>query len=526
MLVAGGDDDNLFFWDASEAKIRFQKKIPAKSKGVWDIAFNPNGDTFASGGRDGTVAIWRSNDLGSEPSRLTTTASHGQVSSISIGSDGSTLVAGYNDGTVIVWNMNSGAQMGEPIKHGTGVSQIALSPDLKLIAAGGTGEPLAFWDAGSRVKLQTLPLTDYDSVNALLFTPDDHFLIAVQGDYCLLWSVSEADGLNHVLTGHTQKVWARASDRAGTMLASGDRDGSVLLWDATTRQRLDPPLKLSHSYVKALAFDPIEKRLAVGHDDGIVTLWNLSDHQQIGAPLHFHTKSITKLTYSQDGRYLASGSADGGVAIHDVQAARTSTRYEHDDAISGLDFSSDGRLLVSSSAEGKIILWDVGLNKESRSPIDTKPEDARRVRFSPDGKQLVWFDGTKLVLWKLDSPLQQRSYLKGRVGTVNSIAFSPDGRFIIGSTMEHEVVMWDVSLLQRLPRALQGHTEIVWEAIFLGDRGVIASTGNDLSVRLWDANAENRLSRACEIANRNFTEDEWAQYLGSEQYRKTCLKIP
>jgi WD40 repeat protein len=524
MLAGGGDDDNLYIWDTSTNEARLEKTIQVGSRGIWDIAFSPRGDIFTSGGRDGAITLWQSKALSSIPNRLI--ASNGQVSSIAIGSDGATLLAGYEDGTIIVWNMDSGARLGEPIKHGSGLDHVALSLDLKLIAAGGTGEPLALWDITSHEKVHTLSLTDFDSVSALLYTPDHRFLISIQEDYCLLWDMSESDELNHVLVGHTQKIWALASNRSGTVLASGGKDGSVLLWDTVTRRRLDPPLKLSHSYVKALAFHPTKELLAVGHDNGTITIWSVSTREQVAPPLHLHKEPIIALTYSQDGHYLAAGSADGTVAIYDLSGPTEVANYEHDDAISGLDFSRDGRLLASSGDDGKIILWDVLLNRVSRAPIETKPEEADHVRFSPDGDRLAWFDGTRIVLWDLHSPLDQRTYLQGVVDKVNSLAFSSDGSLIASSTMDHQIILWDTKSLQRLPRALQGHTDIVWNAIFLGNRGVVASSSNDLTVRLWDVQTDTWLSRLCEIANRNLSRDEWVQYLGSEPYRKTCPRAP
>ncbi|OSI68612.1 toll/interleukin-1 receptor domain-containing protein [Bradyrhizobium canariense] len=524
MLVGGGDDDNLYVWDTSTNEARLEKTIQAGSKGIWDVAFSPRGDIFASGGRDGAITLWRSKDLSSPPDRLV--ANHGQVSSLAIGSDGVTLLSGYEDGTIIVWNMDTRAPVGEPIKHGSGLDHVALSQDLKLIAAGGTGEPLGLWDITSHEKVQSLPLTDFDSINALLYTPDHRFLISIQEDYCLLWNMSESDELNHELVGHTQKIWALASNRSGTVLASGGKDGSVLLWDMATRRRLDPPLKLSHSYVKALAFDPTKELLAVGHDNGTITIWSMSTHQQIAPPLRFHKEPIIALTYSHDGHYLAAGSADGTVAIYDPSGPTEVASYQHEDAISGLDFNSDGNLLASSGDDGKIILWDVRLNGPDRAPIETKPDEAEHVRFSPDGHRLAWFDGTRIVLWDLRSPLDQRIYLQGIVDKVNSLAFSPDGSLIASSTMDHQIALWDTKSHQRLPRALQGHTDIVWNAIFIGNRDVVASSSNDLTIRLWDVHIDTWLSRLCEIANRNLSRDEWVQYLGSEPYRKTCPGAP
>lgn len=42
----------------------------------------------------------------------------------------------------------------------------------------------------------------------------------------------------------------------------------------------------------------------------------------------------------------------------------------------------------------------------------------------------------------------------------------------------------------------------------------------------WDINQASWQSRACSIANRNLTRDEWKQYLGDEPYNKTCSDLP
>ena len=43
----------------------------------------------------------------------------------------------------------------------------------------------------------------------------------------------------------------------------------------------------------------------------------------------------------------------------------------------------------------------------------------------------------------------------------------------------------------------------------------------------WDLDTRTWVRRACEIANRNLTEQEWKQYVGKEvPYRKTCPDLP
>jgi WD40 repeat protein len=71
----------------------------------------------------------------------------------------------------------------------------------------------------------------------------------------------------------------------GKTLASGSYDGTVRLWDVTTRQQIGNPLTGHTGVVGAVAFSPDGKTLATGGYDGQVRLWDVATRQQIGNPL-------------------------------------------------------------------------------------------------------------------------------------------------------------------------------------------------------------------------------------------------
>lgn len=43
---------------------------------------------------------------------------------------------------------------------------------------------------------------------------------------------------------------------------------------------------------------------------------------------------------------------------------------------------------------------------------------------------------------------------------------------------------------------------------------------------IWDLDPESWIQKACQIAGRNLTQEEWAQYFPDEAYRKTCEQWP
>ncbi len=195
----------------------------------------------------------------------------------------------------------------------------------------------------------------------------------------------------------------------GTQKAAAYRSLVVRTWDKDGNKKEKrisgtAPAKLE---IDALRLSTNYKLLAIGDSEGKVTVWNLDTNETTIMPIDAaHVAGRNTMVSSIDicphGKFLAasfySRHAHCGLMIWNLE---TQAIYFKDtsEAIYGAAFSPDGRILAYGKADG-IVLLDV----ESREIINTIAcEFPRSVQFSPDGKCIasgLWDKHQSLKLWR------------------------------------------------------------------------------------------------------------------------------
>jgi WD40 repeat protein len=118
----------------------------------------------------------------------------------------------------------------------------------------------------------------------------------------------------------------------GTLLALGDRNGLVRLFDTSSLSevgRIDAPESEARSLILALAFSPDGQDLAVGSQQGAIFVWSLdrgkSGRVDAGLRLRLpgHTGLVMNLTYDAQGDRLASAGTGALVEVWNLAQLHT-----------------------------------------------------------------------------------------------------------------------------------------------------------------------------------------------------------
>jgi WD40 repeat protein len=254
--------------------------------------------------------------------------------------------------------LESGKQVGNAWKdEGSefeGVLALALSPDGKTVASGGTqGGTVRLWniDTGKVVKRWT---GDTDIVQSVGWSPDGCRVVSGScGGAVRVLDVKSGETIfGSIETGQGNIVWAVSYSPDGKKIITG-ADG-LQVWDANTGKLLKTlgitvaclawasggrllfvgslnkiktfdtntwteiaVLDGHEKLVNAISLSPNERILASVSNDHTARLWNLNNNQLIGPPLR-HECEVSCVFFS--GKFLATGCYDHHMYTWDVSA--------------------------------------------------------------------------------------------------------------------------------------------------------------------------------------------------------------
>ena len=190
--------------------------------------------------------------------------------------------------------------------------------------------------------------------------------------------------------------------------------------------------------------------------------------------------------------------------------------------------SPDGSTLAAGGEDKTVHTWNLATGKSMGAAIPFGQE-IWSLAFSPDGRILaVGGNEGKLQLWDMKTRLPLGGSIPGHTSRIRSIAFSPDGLFMVAAGFRRKAVIYDVATRQPLgdPLFPDSEYEGIAGAAFSPDGQTLLLVDRRQQFFLLAGGPAAWATRACKIANRNLTADEWTRYIGDQPYAKTCPDLP
>lgn len=558
-LASAAKDGSLRIWDISSAREITSLKGPDFQ--LYDCRWSPGGERLAAVGDDAQVRIWdwrneqlvRSIDPHVEPITCCAWSPDGK----------GILCRSANDGFML-WDADTGAELWRRIEHEGRLSACAFSADGRFLGVvnepfvtviglysgapsrtvyskrlevkgrsrcsfSNDGQLFAYESSQCEVintgTASSQAISTFGSYDCAL-SPDGTSIVIAGGSYGdPTLEVFDTVGGNRlgVLRGHQDLVSSCDWSSDGQLIASGSRDATVKVWDASGPWLQDEP-RSHFSGVRALCWHP-DRTKVLSAGGSRAHIWNSESGSWLAtveSRNESEAPSLTGCSFAPNGSSFVLSDEQGFVEVFEAETRTSILKFQADGKkVFSCQWSPSADRLLTCGTEG-VLIWDARTG-ERLGELEGAGEP-RRAAFSPDGKRIAMWPGTifdcesRAVILDMKAV---RSYIW------NEVSWDPGGDLLLLGDRDLTVAMINAKESRAIGR-LAGHKRVKSGSAYFGQFGeaaeVLCSFLDDCffsvtayvdgSVRIWEVSQESLLTQ--------FATDS-AFWCLAAQDRKLCL---
>ncbi len=395
--------------------------------------------------------------------------------------DGAYLIAGSADGTVVAWDRQAGRIAFTFDGHAAAVTDVAVSPDGRILASIDAGHSLILrrFPTGGVLAAIPGPADAGEGPGRLVFSPDGSSLLTTgpSVEARIREMPAGRERLHFDESAGPTAAFSPDGRRLALMTAvwelppaapAGEQEGpAVVTWEERLFDYGDTFLELAAASSEiesvfaepgSVSFSPDGTRLLTAVVSTVAVMRDARTGERLFT-LNGHANLIHDSAFDPSGALVATAAADRTARLWEAATGRLLLTLEgHRGEVVALAFSPDGRQLATGSVDGTTRLWDLTLAGRGEWPAALTYPGLGPLNFQPGRAVMLASEpGQNARLVDLDTGRTVRD-LPGLPAGLTFYAFDGAGDRLAAAGAEGTVAWLDLADPKRIQSAVIGRT--------------------------------------------------------------------
>ncbi|OMO58024.1 hypothetical protein COLO4_34912 [Corchorus olitorius] len=395
------------------------------------------------------------------------------------------IAVGCADGTIHVHNIRYDEEV-VTFKHSARGSVTALSfstDGQPLLASGGSSGVISVWNLEKKRLQSVIREAHESSIISLHFFANEPVLMSSSVDNSIkMWIFDTSDGDFRLLrfrSGHSAPPHCIRYYANGRHILSAGQDRAFRLFsviqDQQSRElsqkhisKRAKKLRMKEEELKlkpVIAFDCAEIRerdwcnvVTCHMDTEQAYVWRLQNFvlgEHILRPCPENPTAVKACAISACGNFAVLGTAGGWIERFNLQSGISrgsyldmSMRRAHDGEVVGVACDSTNTLMISAGYHGDIKVWDFK-GRELKSTWESGGAIVKIVYNRLNGLLAIVTDDLLITLFDVVALRMVRKF-EGHTDRITDLCFSEDGKWLLSSSMDGSLRIWDVVLARQI----------------------------------------------------------------------------
>lgn len=231
-----------------------------------------------------------------------------------------------------------------------------------------------------------------------------------------------------------------------------------------------------------------------GSGDRFVVRWSVDPLRQTGFSVRVN-EPVYALHCCPEKQELVIGTGSGSIHVVDIPAKKEIRHFKiHDSGIFCFQPLPQQHLLLATSGDGSISVWDTrSWDLLRHIPLGT--EKIRCASLSPDQQYLALGDNNGIIHILETSFFNEVHTLQASTEGITSVSFHPSKPVLLCGSRDAHLRVYNTRESYREITSIPAHKSSIYTIAFSPDKKHFVTASRDKSVKLWDADTLDFLSK-------------------------------